>query len=95
MKTPPSAPFVLELPRIRKWNLGPPRTEGRYRIFDVLNHDVTDSTGAPRRDVYTMACPDWCNVVALTPDDRVVFIWQYRFGSDALGLEVPGGVIEP
>ncbi|WP_394823295.1 NUDIX hydrolase [Pendulispora albinea] len=91
MKSPP---FVLEPPRIQKWNLSASRTEGSYRVFDVLHHQVTDHLGASRRDVYTMTCPDWCNVVAVTPDDRVVLIWQYRFGSDALSLEVPGGVIE-
>jgi len=33
--------------------------------------------------------------VAVTPDDRVVLVWQYRFGSGALSLEIPGGVIDP
>ena len=87
-------PFSLEPPRIQKWTLSSTRTEGSFRVFDVLHHQVTDASGAPRRDVYTMACPDWCNVVAVTPDDQVVLLWQYRFGSDALALEVPGGVIE-
>jgi 8-oxo-dGTP pyrophosphatase MutT (NUDIX family) len=32
--------------------------------------------------------------VAVTPDDRVVLVWQYRFGTDALSLEIPGGVID-
>ena len=28
-------------------------------------------------------------------DDQLVLIWQYRFGTDALSLEIPGGVIDP
>ncbi|WP_394846625.1 NUDIX hydrolase [Pendulispora brunnea] len=91
MKTPP---FTLPAPRLKKWTLSNTRSEGSFRVFDVLHHDVTDGNGGSRRDVYTMACPDWCNVVAITPDDHVVLLWQYRFGSDELGLEVPGGVIE-
>jgi 8-oxo-dGTP pyrophosphatase MutT (NUDIX family) len=32
--------------------------------------------------------------VAETESGDVVFVWQYRFGTDALSLETPGGVIE-
>ncbi|MCL2723118.1 MAG: NUDIX hydrolase [Polyangiaceae bacterium] len=47
------------------------------------------------RDVFIFACSDWCNVVAETSAGELVFVWQYRFGTDALSLEVPGGVIDP
>ena len=46
------------------------------------------------RDIFVFACPDWCNVVAVTPEAEIVCIWQYRFGTQALELEVPGGVLE-
>ena len=39
--------------------------------------------------------PDWANVVAVTPDDEVVLVTQYRHGTDRLTLEIPGGVLEP
>lgn len=39
--------------------------------------------------------PDWVNVVAQTPDDRLILVRQFRFGSNELSLEVPGGVMEP
>ena len=38
---------------------------------------------------------DWANVVALTPDDEVVLVAQYRHGLDAITLEIPGGVLDP
>jgi len=46
------------------------------------------------RDVFVFAVPDWVNVVAETPEKKLVVVWQLRFGSDALSLEVPGGVID-
>ncbi len=46
------------------------------------------------RDIFVFACPDWCNVLAETPAGELVFIWQYRFGTDELSLEIPGGVID-
>jgi 8-oxo-dGTP pyrophosphatase MutT (NUDIX family) len=47
------------------------------------------------RDIYVFSCPDWCNVVAETTSGEIVFVWQYRFGTDAVSLEIPGGVIDP
>lgn len=39
--------------------------------------------------------PPWTNVVALTPDRRVVMVEQYRHGIDDLTLEIPGGIVDP
>jgi len=41
-----------------------------------------------------IAAPDWVNVIALTPDGRLVLVRQFRFGSDDFSLEIPGGVVE-
>jgi ADP-ribose pyrophosphatase len=49
--------------------------------------------GLPR-DIFVFTCPDWCNVVAETESGDLVFVWQYRFGTDAMSLEIPGGVID-
>src|SRR4051794_27307187 len=49
--------------------------------------------GLPR-EVFVFSCPDWCNVIAETDAGELVFVWQYRFGTDALSLEIPGGVID-
>ncbi len=39
--------------------------------------------------------PNWANVVALTPEDEVVLVAQYRHGLDRVTLEIPGGVLDP
>jgi ADP-ribose pyrophosphatase len=67
----------------------------RFRVFELRRGEWDDAGGRPRGDAYVIACRDWCNVVAVTPDDQVVLVWQYRFGTDALSLEIPGGVIDP
>ncbi len=38
--------------------------------------------------------PDWVNVVALTADRQLVCVEQYRFGSQSVTLEIPGGVLD-
>jgi 8-oxo-dGTP pyrophosphatase MutT (NUDIX family) len=37
----------------------------------------------------------WTNVVALTPDRRIVLVRQYRYGLKAVHFELPGGVVDP
>jgi 8-oxo-dGTP pyrophosphatase MutT (NUDIX family) len=37
---------------------------------------------------------EWANVVAITPDDKIVMVRQFRFGSGEDALELPGGVVD-
>ena len=46
-------------------------------------------------DYYVMHLADAVNVIALTPDRRVVLVRQFRAGSDSDSLETPGGLLEP
>jgi 8-oxo-dGTP pyrophosphatase MutT (NUDIX family) len=62
-----------------------------HGVFRVERHEYSGL----HRDVFVLACPDWCNVIAETESGELVFIWQYRFGSEALSLEIPAGVIDP
>ena len=38
--------------------------------------------------------PDWVNVIALTKDEQVVLIEQFRQGTQEVILEIPGGMID-
>lgn len=38
--------------------------------------------------------PDWINVVPVTKKGEILFIKQFRAGTQAISLEVPGGLIE-
>jgi 8-oxo-dGTP pyrophosphatase MutT (NUDIX family) len=66
-------------------------TVADHGVFSVERRSYD---GLPR-DVSVFRCPDWCNVIAETPEGELVMVWQYRFGTDALSLEIPGGVIDP
>ena len=45
-------------------------------------------------DYYVLEYPDWVNVIALTEDNQVVLVKQYRHAAGEEILELPGGVIE-
>jgi 8-oxo-dGTP pyrophosphatase MutT (NUDIX family) len=66
-----------------------------YRIFRTHQLDAAHpATGTVHR-FSLLTCGDWVNVVALTPDDRVVLLRQWRPGTDTVGYEVPGGLVDP
>lgn len=41
-----------------------------------------------------VSSPNWASVLAITEDDQVVLVRQYRHGIAAESLELPAGVIE-
>ena len=90
-------PDMLRLPppALQPWRRVRCEPLAAYRIFEVCRVELVDADGRSRGDAVTLRGSDWCNVVAVTPDDRVVLVWQYRFGTGALSLEIPGGVIDP
>jgi 8-oxo-dGTP pyrophosphatase MutT (NUDIX family) len=44
---------------------------------------------------WRIEAPSWVCVVALTPDDQVVLVEQYRRGCDRVTRELPAGNLEP
>jgi 8-oxo-dGTP pyrophosphatase MutT (NUDIX family) len=64
------------------------------RIFEVQSAEFHHPTHPAPRDFFLIAPPDWVNVVALTPLHELVLVRQFRFGTNELSLEIPGGVME-
>ncbi len=58
--------------------------------YDTLRNPRTDEV--LRRLV--LETPDWVNVVALTSARELIVVRQFRFGSDSITTEIPGGVID-
>ena len=67
---------------------------GDYRIFKLLREDVVSPRNGRPLGAVIVQAPDWVNIVAFTPERRCVLIRQYRFGTQAVTLEIPGGIID-
>jgi 8-oxo-dGTP pyrophosphatase MutT (NUDIX family) len=46
-------------------------------------------------DYYVLEYSGWVNAIALTQDNEVILIRQYRHGAEDVFLEIPGGCIDP
>lgn len=64
-----------------------------HRLFR-LERQALEAQGA-KREALVLEAPDWVNVIALLPDERVLLVRQWRFGLGAPTLEIPGGMVDP
>ena len=53
---------------------------------------MPDGTLIP--DYYVLEYPDWVNAIALTEDNEIILVRQYRHAAGEVILELPGGCIE-
>ncbi len=77
-----------------RWEKGASRSLAATPIFDVRGVEFRHPVRDTKREFVVIAAPDWVNVIALTPDHRLVLVNQFRYGTDAFSWEVPGGVID-
>lgn len=79
---------------IQPWPLLESKELGDYRIFKLRSDRKTSPrTGVPH-DFLVLDCAPWVNVIALTPDNQLVMIEQFRHGTNTVELEIPGGVMD-
>ena len=43
---------------------------------------------------YVLEYPNWVNAVAITEDNKILMVRQYRHAAGIVSLEIPGGVID-
>ena len=80
---------------ILPWPLVSRTVLGNHRIF-TLTESVRRAPETSREHAFLgLEAPDWVNVVALTEGNDVILIEQYRHGTDAVTLEIPGGAVDP
>lgn len=65
------------------------------RWIDVRADRCVTAAGVEVAPYYVLDYPDWVHVVALTPDDRLVLVEQYRHAARCVCLELPGGAADP
>jgi ADP-ribose pyrophosphatase len=68
---------------------------GDFRIFK-LRSDVSVSPRTGREhDFFVLDSVNWVNVIAVTSDQQLVMVEQFRHGSNTVELEIPGGMMDP
>jgi 8-oxo-dGTP pyrophosphatase MutT (NUDIX family) len=79
--------------KIEGWDVFQDRIVLETPIVTIKAGPVQCKRSGKSKDFYMFCFPDWVNVVALTPDRKMVMIRQFRYGSAKMEIEVPGGMV--
>src|SRR3954453_2504984 len=79
---------------IKPWEKLSSHPVGDFRIFTIRSDRKISPRTRQEHDFYVIDCVNWVNVIALTADQRLVMVEQYRHGSDTTELEIPGGMMD-
>jgi ADP-ribose pyrophosphatase len=79
---------------MKKWNKDKEELVSLGRIFSYHSAKAKAPDGSVSGDFDVLHFADWVNIVALTKDDEIILIKQYRVGNDDVTIETPGGAFE-
>ncbi len=79
---------------LKPWKRIGSKLVGDFRIFSIRSDRLISPRTQREHDFFVIESVNWVNVIASTPDQRLVMIEQYRHGSGTIELEIPGGMID-
>lgn len=79
---------------IEAWRTISSTQKGDYRVFSVRQDRKVSPRTGKEHDFFVIDTTNWVNIIAITPEEEVVFVEQYRHGSGTVELEIPGGVMD-
>ncbi|MGA2243488.1 MAG: NUDIX hydrolase [Verrucomicrobiota bacterium] len=68
---------------------------GDFRIFKIRTDTCVNPRTGAEHDFFVLDSVNWVNIIAVTPDQKLVMVEQYRLGSNTVELEIPGGMMDP
>src|SRR5438132_4211158 len=79
---------------IKPWQKISSKLLGDFRIFTLRSDRKVSPRNGTEHEVFVIDAVDWVNVVAVTPDNHLVMVEQYRHGTNTVELEIPGGMVD-
>lgn len=77
-----------------RWEIVNDRLLNACRVWDLRERRYRHPNTGKEGDFYYLDSRDWVIVVARTLAGELVLIRQFRWGSDELSWELPGGIID-
>ena len=80
---------------IRDWEILRSEFVQDFKIFQIKKMQVRSPRTGKVSEVQAIHFSDWVLILALTRDEKVVMVRQYRHGIERVCLELPGGLVDP
>jgi 8-oxo-dGTP pyrophosphatase MutT (NUDIX family) len=79
---------------IKPWKKVRSTPIGNFRIFKLRSDVSISPRTGKEHDFFVLDSVNWVNVIAITPDQKLVMVQQFRHGSNTIELEIPGGMMD-
>lgn len=79
---------------ITVWPLVGEETILETPVFTVKKSICRSPKDGRDKGFFVLDCPEWVQVLAVTDDQEVILVRQFRQASREISLELPGGVVE-
>lgn len=76
------------------WKRKKSRQIADCRVFKVREDFCERGTDDAKHNFFVIENPNWVNIIALTENEEVILIEQFRHGTEEITLELPGGMID-
>jgi 8-oxo-dGTP pyrophosphatase MutT (NUDIX family) len=86
---------MADKPGEKPWKLLRSEPGPELPIFKVRYDWLENPRNANVLKAVVLDFPDWVSVAAITPDNRIVTVKQYRFGVARFTTELPAGLVQP
>ena len=77
-----------------KWKVEQDNKVYETPIFSLQQIKLIPDQKRTPSDFYVLDAPEWINIIALTPENEILLVEQYRAGIDEPTLEIPGGMVD-
>ncbi len=79
---------------IKPWQTVGSKPLGDFRLFTLRAERKVSPRNGTEHEFIIIDCVNWVNVIAVTPDQRLVMVEQHRHGTNTVELEIPGGMMD-
>ncbi|HQU85078.1 MAG TPA: NUDIX hydrolase [Pyrinomonadaceae bacterium] len=80
--------------KVETWKINNSKKIADCRVFNVREDFCERESDKLKSSFYVIENPNWVNIIALTKENEVVLIEQFRHGIEEIILEIPGGMID-
>lgn len=78
---------------MKKWPTLETKNILKAHVFRYLQVRRQSPTSREVGEFDIVQCSNWVNIIAITPDKKIVLIKQFRHGTEEYTTEIPGGAI--
>ena len=79
---------------IKKWKIVESQIDFKAHVFRYKKIRAQSPNTHAIGTFDIVECLNWVNVIAITPEKEIIFVRQYRYGTDEVTTELPGGAID-